>query len=53
MKRYYKPEVLKVTLSSKEQVLVHCKTSDGTQDPACWLTDGTPAKEHYHVIGTG
>ncbi len=54
MKKYYKPEVRKVTLATKEQVLTHCKTSDAANDPACWIaTAQQPAKEHYHVDGTG
>ena len=47
MKKYYKPEVQKVTLASKEQVLVHCLTSNVATDPNCWNSDGTVLREHY------
>ncbi len=53
MKKYYKPEVYKVSLTAKEQILVHCKESNQIPDLGCYNYNPPggwfPSREHYPI----
>ncbi len=50
MKKYYKPEVKRISVAAKEQVLTFCKT-DAPNDLICFFATGEPARDIYPITG--